>query len=268
MRLGKALLIARKDLREALAGRATLASLVLTSVMMVAVSVIVPASMALGPDPSSYMTEEELEAFRAMFPEARWMDERQMVAYSVSSVVIPFIFMVSSLAATSILTADSFAGEKERKTIEALLAAPVSDSELFMGKVLASFLPALASLYASFGLACLLVNLLTAGLFGYAWFPPLRTALIMCLLTPAYMFLGMCLVVLGSARASTVKDASNYAAILLLPLLAFFLGQVFGGLVLGMAHLALATVVIVALDVAFIRLAKRAFDREKLIISS
>jgi len=74
--------------------------------------------------------------------------------------------------------------------------------------------------------------------------------------------------VLGSARAGTVKDASNYAAILLLPLLAFFLGQVFGGLVLGTGHLALATVVLVAIDVAFIRLAKRAFDREKLVISS
>ena len=268
MRLRKSLLIARKDLKEALAGRATLVSLILTSVMMVAVSVIVPVSMSIGPDPSSYMTGEELEAFRTMFPEARWMDERQLVAYSVSSVVTPLIFMVSSLAATSILTADSFAGEKERKTIEALLAAPISDSELFLGKVLASFLPALASLYASFGLACLLINLLTADLFGYAWFPPPRTALIVCLLTPAYMFLGMCLVVLGSARASTVKDASNYAAILLLPLLAFFLGQVFSGLVLGMAHLALATLVLVALDVAFIRLARRAFDREKLVITS
>ena len=268
MRLRKSLLIARKDLREALAGRATLISLILTSVMMVAVSVIVPVSMSIGPDPSSYMTEEELETFRTMFPEARWMSERQMLAYFMSSVVTPLIFKISSLAATSILTADSFAGEKERKTIEALLAAPISDSELFLGKVLASFLPALASLYASFGLACLLINLLTADLFGHAWFPPLRTALIVCLLTPAYMFLGMCLVVLGSARASTVKDASNYAAILLLPLLAFFLGQVFSGLVLGMAHLALATMVLVALDVAFIHLAKRAFDREKLIISS
>ena len=50
-------------------------------------------------------------------------------------------FLVMAVIIPAVVAADSFAGEKERKTIEALLAAPISDKELFLGKVLVSFLP-------------------------------------------------------------------------------------------------------------------------------
>ena len=52
--------------------------------------------------------------------------------------------------ASSVIASDSFAGEKERKTIEALLATPLSDSELFVGKVLVAFIPAVLVTFASF----------------------------------------------------------------------------------------------------------------------
>jgi len=267
MRLNKALLIAKKDWKDAFSSKAMLASLVLSFALTVALSVLLTAVLALGPDPGRFMTEEELAELRSVLPEAAGMNARQLMAYMVGTIMSPFLFMTMSLAATSILTADSFAGERERKTIEPLLAAPISDSELFLGKVLASFLPTLASIYASFGLTCLLINVLTADLFGRLWFPPLKTVLVVCLLTPAYAFLDMCLVVLGSARASTIKDASNYAAILLIPLLAVFMGQVFGSLIVRTAHLLLAAAVLLALDFVFIRLARHAFNREALIVA-
>ena len=267
MRLDKALLVAKKDWKEAFSSKAMLASLVLSFALTVAVSVLLTAVLALGPDPGRFMTEEELAEIRAILPEASGMTVRQLMAYMVGVIMVPFLFMTMSLAATSILTADSFAGERERKTIEPLLAAPISDSELFLGKVLASFLPTLTSMYVSFGLTCLLINMLTVGLFGCLWFPPLKTALMVCVLTPAYAFLGMCIVVLGSARASTVKDASNYAAILFFPLLAVFMGQVFGSLIVRTAHLLLAAIILVALDFLFVRLARHAFSREALIVA-
>ena len=41
----------------------------------------------------------------------------------------------------SVIAADSLVGEKERKTSEALLALPISNGELLLGKILASFCP-------------------------------------------------------------------------------------------------------------------------------
>ena len=45
---------------------------------------------------------------------------------------------------SAVIAADSFAGEKERKTLEALLYTPTTDLELFTGKVLAPWLAAVA----------------------------------------------------------------------------------------------------------------------------
>ena len=68
--------------------------------------------------------------------------------------------------ASSVLGSDSFAGEKERKTIEALLATPISDSELLLGKILVSFIPAMLVTFMSFGVYALVVDVITIGVFN------------------------------------------------------------------------------------------------------
>ena len=55
----------------------------------------------------------------------------------------PF-FLLIPVMASSVIAFDSFPGEKERITIEALLATPLTDEELLFGKMLASFVPAMA----------------------------------------------------------------------------------------------------------------------------
>ena len=267
MRLDKALLIARKDWREAFSSRAMLASLLFCGLMLVVLPPLMLVPLALAPDVGQYMTEKEVAELKAILPEAAQMDMRQLLAYMVGALLTPFFFIIVSLVSISVLASDSFAGEKERKTIEPLLAAPISDSELFLGKVLASFLPSSAITYASFALSCVLINSLTADLFGGLWFPPLKTLLAVCLLAPAYAFLGMCLIVLGSARASTVKEASNYSGVLIIPVLVAFLGSIFGGIALRASYIVVATLAVVALDVVLVRMARRAFNREALVLS-
>ncbi len=44
------------------------------------------------------------------------------------------MFLILPLMISSVLAADSFAGEKERKTVEALLYTPTTDRELFVAK--------------------------------------------------------------------------------------------------------------------------------------
>lgn len=62
--------------------------------------------------------------------------------------LIPFGMLLSGFlpASFSLITAlESFVGEKERNTLESLLAMPMSDSELYLGKLIAALLPPLAS---------------------------------------------------------------------------------------------------------------------------
>src|SRR5205085_1338470 len=52
------------------------------------------------------------------------------------------LFLIVPLMVASVLAADAFAGEKERKTLESLLHLPIPEGDLFYAKVLGAFVPA------------------------------------------------------------------------------------------------------------------------------
>jgi ABC-type transport system involved in multi-copper enzyme maturation permease subunit len=120
-----------------------------------------------------------------------------------------------------ITAAAALAGEKERRTAEALLAAPVSDTELFLGKTVAAWLPGTVTGY------------LGQSLFLGTWWlrdpwPPGSV------LTPAQWSVAlsaaplMSLVVASvglivSARSATVLSAMQLSALLSSPVAGVFL---------------------------------------------
>ncbi len=76
--------------------------------------------------------------------------------------LIPFGLLLSGFlpASFSLITAlESFVGEKERNTLESLLAMPMSDGELYLGKLTAALLPPLMSALIAMGTFALWYNL-------------------------------------------------------------------------------------------------------------
>jgi uncharacterized membrane protein SpoIIM required for sporulation/ABC-type transport system involved in multi-copper enzyme maturation permease subunit len=64
--------------------------------------------------------------------------------------LVPFVMLLVGFipASFSLITAlESFVGERERNSLEALLAMPISDRSLYIGKLLSSLLPPLMSSY-------------------------------------------------------------------------------------------------------------------------
>lgn len=64
--------------------------------------------------------------------------------------LIPFLLMVVGFFPMSIslvIALESFVGEKERQTIEPLLCTPLSDRQIYFGKLLASLVPPLSASY-------------------------------------------------------------------------------------------------------------------------
>src|SRR4051812_42044222 len=51
------------------------------------------------------------------------------------------MFLIVPLMVSSVVAADSFAGEKERKTLEALAYTPTTDRELLLAKMLGGWIP-------------------------------------------------------------------------------------------------------------------------------
>lgn len=266
LRFDRAILIASKDWEEVFENKITLLSIILPYIIPVAFPLLILVSFRFfGSEIYKYISEEEFELMSRIYPALSNMDILQASIYIICVLLIPLLFIVFSLASTSIITADSFAGEKERKTLEALFASPLSDAELFMGKLLASIIPSIILTYLFYGITIVLVNLLTLDIFGYIWYPPLEAGVTVFIITPLYAFLGMTLVIWGSSRSGTVRDASNYAGILILPILFFVISALLGYIIINVIYLLLLALVLGVLDILAFIFSYRTFDRERLI---
>ena len=190
----------------------------------------------------------------------------QSIIYMVSIYLFAPVFLIIPIMASSVIASDSFAGEKERKTIEALLATPLSDAELLLGKMLVSFLPAFAVTAAAFTLYSAVVDLLTANSFGGRLLLPNADwiALVFCL-APALAFADIGLTVLISARTKGVREAQQISALLLIPLLAGVLGQASGSVTLQLSSILILATLLLILDIAVFVASIRVFGRDRIL---
>ena len=123
----------------------------------------------------------------------------------------------------STVIADAFAGERERHTLETLLATRLSDNAILFGKIAAAIGYAGAMTIASLLLAGLAVNLATWP-DGLVFYSP-RMFLTMCALGAGGSIFVAAIGVLISLRAATVRQAQQalggtVVVLLLLPLVA------------------------------------------------
>ena len=83
-------------------------------------------------------------------------DQNAIIRTVLKALMIP-LFWVTPVALTSTVAADSFVGEKERNTLEPLLAVPISDGQLFAAKLCTAVAPAIVGTWFGMGLFALLV---------------------------------------------------------------------------------------------------------------
>lgn len=112
------------------------------------------------------------------------------------------------------LAADTFAGERERRSLETLLCAPLPALPLFAGKGLAAWIPGQILSWTGFALSAAI--LAQAG----AAPSPATIFLLGALVLPSMGLLAVASALAASRRARTVRAAAQLAALALLPLLA------------------------------------------------
>lgn len=184
-----------------------------------------------------------------------------------SSMFTVWFMFVSILPATfSVqLAVTSFVGEKENRTIEPLLAAPISDRELFLGKVLASFVPPLA-LVALVQVVFLGTSYALA-MYRYQipFHPDLQVVAFMAAFAPLVILFMVGAGVILSARATSVKTAQQMTVFVTLPVLFGVLFKAEAIFQLAVNQPLEALVATVAVDALFLRAGVRLFKREKIL---
>jgi ABC-2 type transport system permease protein len=190
--------------------------------------------------------------------------EQMFVLYMTAFMLAP-LFLIMPLMFSSVVGADSFVGERERKTLEALLYSPITDMDLFLGKVLASFLPAVGLSWLTYLVYIIVVNVASFGLFERIWFPLPTWWPMMFWLTPAFALLGVSATVLISSRVKTFMEAYQLTGSLVILVLALVIGQATGVLYLGVGTVMLVGTLVWIIDAILIYMCIRNFKRSMLI---
>jgi ABC-type Na+ efflux pump permease subunit len=136
---------------------------------------------------------------------------------------------------SSVIAADSFVGEKERKTLEALLHSAITNQELLVGKMLAAWLPAVAVSLGSFLLYGTIANVVGWPIMRRLFFPTSMWFVLVLWVAPAVSGLGLGITVLISSRVKTFQEAYQLRSIVVLPIVALVIGQAAGVLYLSTA---------------------------------
>lgn len=175
------------------------------------------------------------------------------------------IYLAMPVFVPMLISSHAVAGEKEKRTLEPLLASPVTPLELVIGKSLASLVPSVIISILAFGLLCVGVDAVTYRFIGELVLPNGMWVFGVFVIAPLFAFFGNGVAVLVSARVGDSRFAQQLAGLMVLPLMGLAAGQFGGFLKAGPAYYSRIAAVVLVLDVVIVLVARRFFDRERLM---
>jgi len=203
------------------------------------------------------------------FPALMNFTARRLVAFVenygadiIATQLIPFLLLVVGFFPMSfslIIALETFVGERERKSLEPLLSTPLTDFQLYMGKMLAALVPPLMASYL--GMAVYMVGLR----FSIGWMPTLPLFIQTVLLTTVQGVIMVAGAVIVSSQTTSVRAANLLASFIIVPMALLIQAEaaaMFWGNHAGLWWLILA-LSITAL--VLMRMGIRIFSREELM---
>ena len=262
------LAIVRKDLKVAVQNKGVLLPII---VLPLVLFVIVPwimsyASSLTGTTGTSSDIGQLLERMPTslLHELSGYTPAQQLIVFSLVYMLAP-MFLIMPLTVSSVLAADSFAGEKERKTLEALLYTPTTDRELFTAKLLGAWTAAVVVAVLSFIVYAVMVNAAGWHSIGHIFFPNWMWIALVLWVTPAVAGLGLVVMVFASARAQGFQDAYQTGGLVVLPVIALMVGQISGVMYFSLGVVLIVGLVIWLIDAVLLWFASKSFRRGELM---
>jgi len=267
--------IAGKDIKEATQNKSVWLPILIVPLIFV---VLLPVGMTLAigstatteanplNDPDFAMFMERMPQFLSNLIDG--LDSAQSgIVLLLGYLFAPF-FLIMPLMFSTVIASESFAGERERKTIEALLYTPATDTELFLGKVLAALAPALLITWGGFLVYSVVVNVAAYPVMDRIWFPLPSWYPLILWVSPAISLLGIAVTVLISGKVQTFMGAYQSSGSLVVLVLALLAGQATGVLYLSVPVVLVIGLVLFLVDAVLMYYAIRTFNRDRLLASA
>jgi ABC-2 type transport system permease protein len=174
------------------------------------------------------------------------------------------LLVLTPVAGSMSLAAYSVIGEKQARTLEPLLATPLTTFELLAAKVLGAMLPAVGLTLACFSLY--LFGTVVLARPGVPWMLLTAQSLaVVFLLGPLAALAALQLAVCVSSRVNDARSAQQIGALIILPIAGLLIAQLTGAVLLTIPVILLITAVLVAVNGVLMLVGIALFDRESIL---
>jgi ABC-2 type transport system permease protein len=175
------------------------------------------------------------------------------------------LFMLIPVAIPGTIAAYSIVGEKTTRSLEPLLATPITTMELLTGKCLAAVIPAVISTFAAYALFIVGAVIMVANKTLLGAFFEARWLIAILIVGPLLALLTSTFSLMVSSRVNDPRVAEQISMVIIVPVLGGFFGQIAGLFVLDAKLISVVAVVMLALNALMIYLATQVFQRESIL---
>ena len=175
------------------------------------------------------------------------------------------LFMLMPLIIPITIAAYSVVGEKTTRSLEPLLATPISTAELLAGKTLAAVIPGILATYLAFGVFNLgmLILKISPAVIGYVDSPTWLLGIIV--LGPIMAVIAVIFALYVSSRVNDPRAAEQISSVVILPLMTVLFLQLAGVVVINVPFMLIAIAIALGLAFAALQLGTVIFDRENIL---
>jgi ABC-2 type transport system permease protein len=174
-------------------------------------------------------------------------------------------FLIGAAVIPTAIASYSLVGEKIQKSLEPLLATPMTDGEILLGKTISGLVVPLAAVYAGSVIFMLLMDLVTQSTLGYLYYPNWHIGAIL-LVAPFICLLSVELNIIVSSRLNDVRTAQQMGMLLSgFPFIGLYLASELGFFTFNDTNLLILADVILVIDIVLFFVSRVTFQREEIL---
>lgn len=252
--------VVAREMLEIVRNRLLLYSVFLPPVILTVLPLIILRTQL---DSAPRMPQDVIDQLVAGHPEWAGLTAKEVAAaFTVQQFLNLFLIMPGYIPLA--IASYSIVGEKQARSLEAVLATPIRTTELLGGKAIAALVPGVLTSWVSYVVLVLLAGVLLGGrivavLTEPTWFVAVLLA------GPAVGLVSVAAGVVISSRVNDPRAAQQIGAVIILPIAALIVLQTTGHFVLGAREYLLIAIVVALIGIVGLRAGVRIFGRETIL---
>ena len=258
MRAGIIWTILRREFIETLRNRLLVSTIIIPPVILTVAPILLGSAIG-----ERELPPELTAAVLAQKPEwAAFTPAELAGAFAVQQFLVFFLLMPAYIPLS--IATFSIIGEKQARSLEPVLAAPISTVELLTGKAVAALVPGVLAGWITYVVFVALASVVYGpNLFGVVTDASWLAGVF--LLGPAVGLASVVAGVIVSSRVSDPRVAQQVGGVIIVPIVAIVLVQATGTILVGALGYTVLAVIVLAIALVGLRIGVRLFDRESIL---